>query len=146
MNRNRLLILQARTKIFALQHAGKAIVRTEPNNVFSRHFAEPFAVVANFSFFAVEDFEDLSEVGLGIRINLLSGQRWAGFGLSRWVTNHRRKVANQENRGVAEVLKMLELSNDDRVAEMNVGRSRVHAEIHAQGFSGLLRFVELGSQ
>src|SRR5258708_1814420 len=122
MNRNRLVILQARTKILALQHAGKAIVRTEPNNVFSRHFAEPFAVVANFSFFAVEDFEDLLEIRFGIGVDLLTRQRRPRFRNARGVADHRRKIANQENRGVAEVLTMLDLSNYDRAAEVTVSR------------------------
>jgi hypothetical protein len=37
----------------------------------------------------------------------------------------------RKNRGVALVLKMLELAQDDRVAEMQIGRRGIDAELDA---------------
>jgi len=51
---------QARTKILALQHARQPGSENKAHGVFGGHFTEPFAVVADFSFFAVEDFVNLS--------------------------------------------------------------------------------------
>ena len=47
---------------------------------------------------------------------------------------------------MAEILKVLELAQNNRVAEMQVGSSRVHAELHAQRLSGSSRLLQLGTQ
>jgi len=47
---------------------------------------------------------------------------------------------------VPEVLKVLELTKDHGVAEMNVRGRWVHAEIHAQRLSSLGRLLELRGQ
>src|SRR6267154_1753299 len=146
MNGDWLVILQARTKILALQHARQPIVRTKAHDVFGGHFAEPFAVVANFGFVAIENFVNLREIRLGIGVDLLARQRRARFRNARGVANHRRKIANQENSSVAKVLKVFELAEDYRVAEMNVRGRGVDAEIHTQRLPGFQRFFEFGFQ
>src|ERR1700751_6162047 len=105
MDRNGLAIVQPRTKIFALQPASKAVVRTQTQDVFGGHFAQRFTVVAVLRFFKVKDFENLLQVGLGIGVDLLARQRWAGFGYAGGVANHRGKIADEENRSMAEILK-----------------------------------------
>ena len=73
MHGNGLALIQPRMKIFSFQHACQTIVRTEPNNIFGRHFAQPLTVVADFGFFTVEDLEDLGEIGFGVGVNSLTG-------------------------------------------------------------------------
>jgi hypothetical protein len=137
MDGNGLALVQPRTKILSLQHARQPVVRTKAHDVFGGHFAEPFAVVANFGFFAVENFVNLFEISLGIGVDLLAGQRRARFRYARRVANHGRKITNQKNGGVAEILKMFELAQDHGVAKMKIRGGGVHAEINAQRFSGL---------
>src|SRR5947207_5848600 len=143
MHGNGLAFVQPRMKIFALQHASHPIVRTQADNIFGGHFAEPFAVVADFRFFLVEDFVDLRKIGFGIGVNLLARQRRAGFRYARGVANHRRNIANQKNGGVAKVLKMLELAQNHGVAQVKIWGRGIHAQIGAQrlaGFQGVFEF------
>ena len=143
MNGDGLVVLQPGAKILPFQHPRQAVVTAQPHHVVTRQLIQPLAVVADFRFLGIEEFKDLREVRLGIRVNLLPRQRWAGFGLSGGVADHGREIANQENRGVPEVLKVLELTKDHGVSEMNVRGRWVHAEIHAQRLSSLGRLLEL---
>ncbi len=56
------------------------------------------------------------------------------------------KIADQKDDGVAEVLKMLELAQQHRVAEMQVGRGRIKAGFDAQRLAGRAGFLQLGGQ
>ena len=144
MHGNGLALVQPRMKIFALQHASQPIVGTQTDDIFGVHFAEPFAVVADFRFFLVEDFVDLREIGFGIGVDLFARQRGSRFRNASGVTNHRGKIANQKDRGVAHVLKMLQLAQDHGVAQMKIGGRGVHAEIDAQGLAGFQGLFEFG--
>ena len=84
-----------------------------------------------------EDFEDLFEIGFGVGIDLLAGKRRARFRLSGGVADQRREIPNQENSRVAQILKMFQLADDYRVAEVNVGSGGVHTELGAEGLAGL---------
>src|SRR5439155_5994416 len=113
-------------------------------NVLGGHLAEPFAVVADFRFLLVEDFVVLREIGFGIGVDLFARQRGSRFRSASGVTNHRGKIANQKDRGVAHVLKMLQLAQDHGVAQMKIGGRGVHAEINAQGLAGFQGLFEFG--
>ena len=132
VNGNRLIFLEARAEILALEHARQTIVAAEPHHVVARHLAEPFAVVADFGFFAVENLVDLLEIRFCVSVHLLARERRARFGLARGVADHGRKIADQENGGVAHVLEMFQLAQDHGVAEVNVGSGGIDAEIDAQ--------------
>ena len=56
------------------------------------------------------------------------------------------KVADQEDDGVAEVLKVLQLAHEHRVAEVQVGRGRVEAGFDAQWLAGEARGFEAFAQ
>jgi len=88
----------------------------------------------------------LVEIGFRIGVDLFAGKRRAGFGLSRGIADERGEITDQENRSVAQVLKMLELSKDHGVAEVKIGGGGIEAELHAQGLAGLSGFFELGGQ
>ena len=115
----------------------------EPHHVVTRHFAEPFAVVADFGFLAVENFVNLGEIGLSVRIYLLARQWRPRFRLPGGIADHRRKIADQENCRVAHILKMLQLAQHHGVTQMNIRRRGIHAEIRAQRLSRLGRLLEL---
>ena len=143
MHGDRQVLVEARAEVFAFEHAREAIVAAEAHDVIARHFAEPFAVVADFGFFAVEDFVDLREIGLRVGVHLLASERRARFGLAGGIADHRGEIADQENGGVAQILKMLQLAQHDGVAEMNIGRRGIHAEIRAQRLTGFRGLLEL---
>ena len=146
MHGNGLALVQPGMKIFALQHASQPIVGTQTDDIFGGHFAEPFAVVADFRFFLVEDFVDLREVRFGIGVDLLARQRRARFGYASGVANHGGEITDQENGGMAQVLKMLDLAQDHGVAQVKIGGRGVHTEIDTQRFAGFQRVIELGFQ
>ena len=77
---------------------------------------------------------------------MLARQGRARFGLTGGIADHRREIADEKNRRVAQVLKMFELSQNDGVAQVQVGRGRVHAQLHAQRLAGLVRGFELRAQ
>ena len=55
-------------------------------------------------------------------------------------------VADQEDHGMAEILKVLQLANQNRVAEMEIRRGGIEAGFHAQRAAGGTRLFEPGAQ
>ena len=100
------MLFEARAEVFALEHAGEAVVAADADDVVAGKFVEPLGVVADFGFLRVEEFEDLREIGFGVGVDFFAGERRARFGASGGIADHGGKIADQENGGVAEVLKM----------------------------------------
>ena len=50
----------------------------QADNLVASELAKPFAVVADFGFFAVENLEDLLKVSLGVGVHLLASGRAHG--------------------------------------------------------------------
>src|SRR6266481_822677 len=105
----------------SFQHPSKMIICREAHDVLTLNFVKPIAIAPHFGLFLVEQLEDLGEIGFGVGVYFFARKRRARFRTARGVTNHGGKIADQENGGVAEVLKMLELAQHDGVAEMNIG-------------------------
>ena len=143
MNGNRQIRVQARTEIFTFQHACQPVMRAKPHHVVAGHFPQPFAVVAHLRLLAIENFVDLLQISLGVRVDLFLAERRPGLRLSGGVTNHRGKIPDHEDRRMPHVLKMFQLAQHHRVAKMNIRRRRVHAQVHAQRFAGLHGICEL---
>ena len=146
MNGNGLIVRQARTKVLVLEHARETVLRAELDHFVPGELAEPIVVVADFCFPGIENLVDLLEIRLCVCPHLLTRERRARFRLARGVAHHGREIADQENRGVAEVLKMLQLADHYGVAQVNIRRRGVHAQFDAQGFAGLARYIELGAK
>ena len=142
MNGNRLLVCETRTKVFAFEHSRKAVVGAKLHNFRTGKFVEPFAVVADFGFAFVEDFENLVQIRFRIGIDFGAGKRRTRFRAAGGIANHRREIADEKYGGVAHVLKMLQLAQHHGVAKMNVRSGGIDAEINAQGNAGLERFFE----
>ncbi len=79
-------------------------------------------------------------------MDLLAGQRLARHGAAAWVADERGEIAHQEDDLVAQILEVLELAHEHRMAQMEVGRRRVKAGLHAQGAAGLARFFQTLAQ
>jgi len=101
-----LAFVEALAEILALEQACEPITATEANDVLRGEFAKPIAVAADFGFGGIEDFEDLGEIGLGVGVDLFSGERRAGFGDAGGVANHSGEIADEEDGGVAHVLEV----------------------------------------
>ena len=108
--------------------------------------AEPAPVEVDHSFLRIENLEDLRLVSFGVLLDLLAGKRRTRGRAARWVADHAGEIADQEDGSVAEILKVLQLAQNHRVAEMQVGSGRVHAELHAQRFARGARLLQLGAQ
>src|SRR4030081_3628928 len=77
----------------------------------------------------VEDEEDLVEVGLRIRVDLLSREHGSRFRPSAWVSDHRCVVTDDEDDGMTLVLERAEGVEHDQVADMQVRSGRVQSEL-----------------
>src|SRR5215475_2209152 len=106
MDGNRLLVFEARTKILALEHAREAVMSAELYDFSARKFVEPFAVVADFGFFFVEDLENLREIRFRVGIHFFAGKRRTRFRAAGGIADHGGKIADEKNCGMAHVLKM----------------------------------------
>ena len=80
----------------------------------------------------VEHLEGLALEGLGVGVDLLAREHRAGSPSARRVAHARGVVADDQDDRVAEVLELAQLAQDDGVAEVDVGRRRVDAELDAQ--------------
>ena len=94
----------------------------------------------------VENLVDLRHVSLGIAHDLFRAERRAGGGTAGGIADHAGEVADQEDDGVAEILKMLELAQQHGVAEMQVGRSGIESGFDPQRFAGGQRLFEFRAQ
>ena len=63
-------------------------------------------------------FKNLRQVGLGVPLDFFRTQRRTRRRAPRWVANHTREVADQENDGVAQILKVLQLAHQHGVPEV----------------------------
>src|SRR5579884_2035731 len=146
MNGNRQALLIAIGEVVALQNARDAVTGAKANDVLRRERREPFAVEFDLSFLRIENLEDLSLVGFSIRGNLVACERGPRGAAPARVANHPGEIADEKNNHVAEVLKMLQLSQQDGVSQMQVRRSWIESGFHAQRRFGLTRERELVPQ
>ena len=109
-------------------------------------FAEPLAVVLDLGLLGVKDFEHLFEIRFRVGLDLLAGKRRARFGLAGGIADHGGKVPDKENGGVAHFLEVLQLADHHGVAQVNVRRRGIDAQLHAQGLAGLERLFQLRAQ
>ena len=116
VHRNRLLILKAFVKVFALQKLRHRVLRGQPHKLVRAHRSEPAPVEIDDGLLRIENLEHLLLIRLGIQFDLLRRQRRPRRRAPRRVANHPRKIADQKNRGVPQVLKVLELAQHHRVS------------------------------
>ena len=128
-------------KVFALQHLRDSEFGGQADDAFVAQLVEPLAVEADFGFVAIENLEDLRLVGLGVLIDLLARQRRAGDRAASGIADEAGEISDEEDDGVAHVLKMFELAHEHGVAEMEVGRSGIEAGLDPHGRAGLARFL-----
>ena len=124
--------LEARLEILALHDLLERHAAVEPDDLLVVHHLEPFAVELDFRARGIEHFERLPPVGFGVVHDGFVGQRRPGHGTAAGIADHRGEIPDNQNGGVPEVLELPQLLENDRVAEMNVRRGRVHPQLHPQ--------------
>src|SRR5208337_1469301 len=115
------------------EQARNAVVRAQPHKVRWTHGVHPLAVVADRSALDVEDPSYLIHVGLRIASHFVLRECRPGLLLARGIPNAGRKVPDQEDRQMAELLEIPTLFQHHRVSEMEIRGRRIHAELDAQG-------------
>jgi hypothetical protein len=126
----RMLFGEALFEVVALQQSGDADIGGYPDELGQADLIHPFTVEADFGELGIEELGNLPRVGLGVTRDLLAGKRLAKLGAPGRVADHCREIADQKNNGVALALEIAQLVECDRMAEMEVGRGRVHAELY----------------
>ena len=99
----------------------------------SAHAAVPARVEVQHRLVRIEDFEYLAFVGFGVGLDLFGGQRGAGFRPAGRVADGGREVAHQKSDRVPQFLKMAQLVDNDRVAQVKVGRGGVAPQFYIEG-------------
>ena len=134
--------LEARLEVVALEHAGDGVARGQLDEALRSQLAQPAAVEVDDCLVGIEDLEDLLLVGLGVGLEFLARHRRAQLVAAAGVADHAGEVADQEDDLVAEVLEVAHLAQDHRVAEVQVGRGRVEADLDLQLAAGLAALLE----
>ena len=126
------VILIAVLEVFPLEHAGYCVMGAQADHVSGVHRLEPLAVEAYLRLFRIEDLEHLSLVRLGVLVELLPRKDGPRLDPSGRIADHARKIADKKDRRMAEFLKLLELLENHRMAEVQIRCGRVHAQLYAE--------------
>ena len=142
---DRLPSLEAVVEVVALHHAGHGVPAGELDHAARAQRVAPFAVVADLGFGRVQNQAGLFVIGLGVRLDLLSGQRRARAVAPGRVADHAGEVADQKDDGMAQVLELAHFVQHHGVADVDIWRGGVQAELDAQRRAaglGLLQFLD----
>jgi len=143
---------EALVEVVALHHAGHGVLGRQLDHAARAQLVAPLAVVAHLGAGGVQHLGGLGVVGLGVDLDLLGRQRRARAVAARRIADQGGEVADQEDHLVAQVLQLAHLVEHHGVAQMDVGRRRVQAQLDAQRHAGglgtgqLLHPVRLGQQ
>jgi len=123
-------------KVVTLEHARQRVLRGQVDHAARAERVAPLAVVADLGLRRVEHEAGLAVVGLGVGFDLLARERRARRVAAGGVADHRREVADEKDHGMPKVLQLAHLVQHHRVADMDVRRRGVEAELDAQRLAG----------
>ncbi len=146
MHRNRHAALEAAGEVVAFHHAGDGVARGQLDQAAGAERIAPFGVVADFGAVGVQHQAGLGVVGLGVFADLLGRERRAGGVAAAGIADLGGEVADQEDHRMAEILQLAHLVQHHRVAQVNVGRGGIQAELDAQGRAGGAAAGQLGGE
>ena len=126
----------AAREVVPLEHPGHGGAGGEAQHVLDAHRAQPLGVAADLEGIVEEDPARLLHVGGGVGLDLLLREPGPGRRPARRVTDLGGEVADDQDRGVTELLELAQLAQHDREAEVDVGRRRVDAELDPQRAAG----------
>jgi hypothetical protein len=131
--------LVALVEVIALHHARHRVLGGELDHAARAERVAPLGVAADLRLLRVQDQRGLLEVGLGVGLDLLTGQRRPRGVAAGRIADQRGEVANQEDHLVAQVLELPHLVEHDGVAQVQVGCGRVQAQLDLQWHTFCLR-------
>src|SRR5688572_6076388 len=132
MQRDRLLAGEALGKIVALEKLRDGVLGSEADDALGPQLVRPLRVVENLSLRGVKDLENLLLISFCIPLDLFARERRTCLVLARGVADHPGEIADQELHLMAQLLKIAQLVDYDGMAEVQVGRGRIEAELHAK--------------
>ena len=109
----------------------KRVLGTQLHDVLILQRLEPLAVEPDFRFRRIENLEYLRLIGLGVLVDLVARHRRPGNVAAGRVADQAGHVADQKDDLMPEILEVLQLADQDRVPEMQVGGGGVEARLHA---------------
>ena len=132
VNRDRLAAVVAFAEVIAFQHARNRGAGRQFDHVDAAFATHPLGVENDPGLLAIQDFENLLLIGLGILMYLGLCQRRPGCALPGRISDHPGEVPDQEQHLMTEVLKLLELVDQDRVTEMQIRCGRIETGLDFQ--------------
>src|SRR3989344_3694076 len=126
---------EALSEILALHHLLNARGSGKSQEGLQAALLIPRAVVIHLSFLHINNLSCLSEICLLVLLHLRFREWMTRLGLTGWVADLAREVADDEHNFMPKILELFQFSQNDRVPEMQVGCRRVNAELHAQFFA-----------
>ena len=129
---DRLGLIDPITKIFALKHLLQRHHAVQADDLFELHGFEPFAVRDELRASGVEHLERLFTIRFGVGQDLLAAELGAGGGAAAGVADHRSKIADNQNCFVTEILKLPQLPENQRVAQMKIRTRGIDPQFDAE--------------
>jgi hypothetical protein len=118
-------------KVVALEQLRDRRRAHQPEQLLHRH-VQPLAVVTDLEVPYVQHLDRLLLEGARVGVDLLGLEHRTGARAPARIADPGGVVADDQHDSVAEVLKLAQLLQDDRVTNVDIGRGRVHAELDAQ--------------
>src|SRR5205085_1000173 len=92
---------------------------------------------ADLGLYRVENLVDLLLIRLGVRDDLFARQGGTRRFFSGGVADHAGEVADEKDDAMTELLEVLHLADDDRMAEVDVGGGRIEADLDGERLTAL---------
>ncbi len=126
------LFLEALREVVPLEKPGHSVAAGKPDDVLKTHGVEPLGVEPDLRSLRIENLEYLGFVGLGVLLNFFPRHRRSGDIAACRIADQAGHVADQENHGVPQILKVLHLAEQHGMAEMQIRRGRVESCFYAK--------------
>src|SRR3990170_4962342 len=143
---NRALPLVPPPEVVPLEHPRHRHLRGDPDQLLDRETGEPLGVEPDLGLRWFEDLENLLLVGRSVALDVLPREDHPRLRLPGGVADHPGEVADQEDHLMAGLLEVLELLDEDGVAEVQVRRGGVESRLDAQRPPLLRGALELSLQ
>ena len=142
MNRDGLLGCHPFGKIITLEHARYRVSGGQPHPFLGGQGPQPAIVEIDNGLLGIQNLEDLFLVGFRVFQDLFPGQGRAGLVSPRRISDPAGEVSDEKNDAVAQILKVFHLTQQHGVAQVQIGRRRIKADLDGKWLPALLGFFE----
>src|SRR5262249_5109573 len=125
------------------EDSGDRIARSQPDESFGPERGHPAAVEIDDSRVGVQNLEDLLLIRFSVLEDRFFRELLAGGRAAGKISDETRKITDQKNGRVAQILKVLHFASQNRVTQVDIGCARIEACFDAQRLSGLLSTLQL---